>query len=134
MKKIFPSTEYKYYSMAVVEKYDRPCFFSQLKLIDSSEMNYNSRLMNATFYIDYRAKTVDEAHMLDVVQKIQDGFGLAVRVKNRAVKVNDINYDFVGTEKNILSVSIDVQWTRLIDHSETYPLMESAELITKMEE
>lgn len=47
MKEAFPTSKYKYYSMAVSEGFQRPCFFTQLKPTDTSPRNYNTRNMQA---------------------------------------------------------------------------------------
>lgn len=134
MQTIFPKSEYKYYSMAVVEKYDRPCFFVQLKATDTSPANYNSRNMYATLYVDYFGKTVNESEMFDLIQKLQDGFGLAVKIGDRAVYVENMDWDFIGTERNHLQIVIDLMWKIRIDHVENLPLMESAQINRKLEE
>lgn len=132
MQTIFPKSEYKYYSMAVVENYDRPCFFVQLKATDTSPANYNSRNMYGALYIDHFQESVDESKALDMIQKLQDGFGLAVTIGDRAVYVENMDWDFIGSERNHLQITIDLMWTVRIDHSETLPIMESAEINSKI--
>lgn len=136
MKTVFPEQKYTYYSQAVVEGFRRPSFFTQIKLVDADLLNYNSRLIRAALYIDYMQESTDEADSLDVIQKIKEVFGLAVRIGDRAVHVTGIDWDFIGAERNILEISVDIEWGERIEHGtkETLPIMESAEFNTRMEE
>lgn len=140
MKQVFPTSKYKYYSMAVVEKYERPCFFTQLKPIDTSPSNYNTRQMKATFYINYMQDKIDEADILDTIQKLQDAFELAVPVqlqdgKIRYLHVDDMDWDFIGTDRNIPEITIDISWgAEVVRNKPTAPLMEGANIILNMEE
>ncbi len=134
MQTIFPAEAYKYYSMAVIEDYDRPCFFTQIKPVTMAPANYNSRNNTISFYITYMQEEIDEADALDVIQKLRDLFGLAVKVNDRAVKVVGFDYDFIGSNRNIPEITVDFEWMDRIEHVENLPLMEEAEIITKIME
>lgn len=134
MQRVFPKSQYRYYSMAVVERYDRPCFFMQLKATDTSPVNLNVRNMYGTLYIDYFPATVNESEMLEVVEKLQEVFGLAVMVGSRAVYIEGMEWDFIGQERNHLQITVDVLWKVRIRHTVEEPLMRAAEIKTKMEE
>ena len=134
MQKIFPKSKYKYYSMAVVENYERPCFFTQLKVSSSRAVNYNARQIEGTLYIDFFDETVDEARALIMVQMLQEVFGLSVPVGKRFVFIENIDYDFIGTEKTHLQLMIDLMWTAQIDHSQDLPIMESVKINRRMED
>lgn len=142
MKTIFPaqSTEmpdgagYHYYSMAVSEGMKRPCFFTQLKPVDMSSVNYNTRNNDMTFYITYFQEEIDEEDMLDVIQSLRDLFGLDVKIGDRYIKVSDFSWDFVGTERNVLEISVSLNWMDEIEHNRnTQPLMETAVINQKLE-
>jgi len=134
MQTIYPETEYKYYGMDVSEGFERPSFFTQIKPVDMDPNNYNSRNNRVTFFIDYMQEIVDEVDALDKIQLIRDTFGLAVKIGDRAVKVVSFDYDFIGTERNIPEIGIDLEWMDRIDHTENLPLMESAEINQEMME
>lgn len=134
MQRVFPKSQYRFYSMAVVERYDRPCFFIQLKATDTSPANFNVRNMYGTLYIDYFPATVNESEMLEVVEKLQEVFGLAVMVGSRAVYIEGMEWDFIGQERNHLQITVDVLWKVRIRHAVEEPLMTAAEIKTKMEE
>lgn len=134
MQTIYPETEYKYYGMDVSEGFERPSFFTQIKPVEMDPNNYNSRNNRVTFFIDYMQEIVDEVDALDKIQQIRDSFGLAVKIGDRAVKVVSYDYEFIGTERNIPEISIDLEWMDRIDHTENLPLMESAEINQEMME
>lgn len=133
MRTIFPESKYKYYSMAVVEDFDRPCFFTQIKPIEMDPNNYNSRNNLVTLFINYMQEEIDEADALDVIQKIRDLFGLSIPIGDRHVYVESFDYDFIGTDRNIPEITIDLRWRDQIDHKDKgdYPIMESANIIIK---
>lgn len=114
--------------MAVTENFQRPCFFTQLKPYEMSPTNYNSRAIKATFYIDYFQETADEAEALEVIDKLIETFDLGVQIDDRFVDVISTNYDFIGSDKNVPEISIDIEWSNKISHEEDLPMMESAKI------
>ena len=103
----FPAEQYTYYSQMVVEGYERPSFFTQLKPISMEPVNYNSRKNHVTFYIDYMQEIADEVDALEVIMKIMDLFGTDVRVGDRSVDVTGFDYEFIGSKRNIPEMTID---------------------------
>ena len=43
MKTVFTEDKFEYYGFDVKEGYKRPCFFTQIKPVDISPLNYNSK-------------------------------------------------------------------------------------------
>ena len=127
MKEAFPASKYKYYSTAVSEGFQRPCFFTQLKPTDTSPRNYNTRNMQATLYINFLQESADEAESLAVIQKTQDIFGLYVRIDKRIIHVINMDWDFIGKENNIPEIRIDLLWGEKIEHKNNLPVMEKAD-------
>lgn len=134
IKTVYPASQYKYYSMAVVEGYERPCFFTQLKIIENQPSNYNSRRIRANFYIDYMQKEVDEADYLEVAESLQEAFGLYVKNENGVIYVGDVNWQYVGSERNVIEISVEVEWGVPIIHEDSSPLMNNFGLNLEMEE
>lgn len=130
----YPADRYHYYSMAVVEGYERPCFFTQIKPVTADPSNYNSRLNQATLYINILQEEVNEAKMLDMIYDIRELFGLYVSIGDRAVDVTGFDWDFVGTDRNIPELSIDLEWMDVIEHRVTESVMESVDFTTELEE
>ena len=130
----FPKKKFKYYSQAVVENYERPCFFTQLKPIDMSPENHNTVKNTFAFYITYMPKSVDEVEQYEVVEKIREIFGLYIKVGDRAVDVTEFEYDFTGTNRNVLQITVTLEWMDHINRKVTEPVIESVELLNRMED
>ena len=129
MQTVFTKAKYKYYSMSVVENYERPCFFTQLKVTSSEALNFNTRQLYGTLYIDHFAESVDESGALSMVQTLQNAFGLAVQAGYRYVYVEGLDYDFIGTERTHLQITVDLSWTDRIRHgNEDAPIMGAAKI------
>ena len=124
----------KLYSKAVVEGYKRPCFFTQLKPISMNNSTQTTRYNLATFYIEYMQERLDEADMLDKIDEIRNLFGQYVRVGDRAVDVTEFSFDYVGTDRNILEISLDIEWFDRIEHETNEPTMESLVFSKETEE
>lgn len=130
----YPTTKYKYYSMAVVEGYDRPCFFTQIRPINTSPVNYNTCHHQVVFYITILQKQVDEEEMLRMIQEIQDLFGLNVKIGEKSLNVTDFDWQYAGTDRNVPEVSIELEWLEKIVHEVNEPLVERVITEKEMEE
>lgn len=126
--------DYKYYSNAVTEGYKRPSFFTQLKPVSMNAITERVRENIVVFYIDYFQEKVDEADAIEKIEEIRNLFGTYVKINGRALDVQDFDYDFIGTERNILEISIELEWMEKIEHINTKPAMESASFSIEMEE
>lgn len=115
---------YQYYSMAVVENYERPCFFTQLLPVDMRPENYNSRRNEVVFYITILLDEADEARMLDMIQRIRDLFGLNVMIGDKSVNVTDFDWNYAGTDRNIPELSVSLEWLDRIEHKNDAPVVE----------
>ena len=124
----------KIYSIAVTENFKRPAIFLVLKPTVADPTNYNSRHNLFTLIITYFQSVVDEYDALDFIDGIRNLFGLSIKVGDRAVKVVDFSYDFVGTKRNIPEISLDLEWYDRIEHPETTDLMETAVINQHLEE
>ena len=134
MQKEFPTDKYRYYSTDVAENFIRPCFFTQLKVISAEPMNFISRLMIGSFYINFFQKETDEAEILKVADKLMDCFEVSVPCGDRYAKTMDFSWDFVGTGQNALEVVVDLRWTQKNKKNEEYPLIKEVEVSKEMEE
>lgn len=126
--------KHHYYSMSVTEGYERPSFFTQLKPVLMENRNERTRENIVMFYIDYFQEEIDEVDMLDKIDEIRKLFGTHVMIGKRALDVLSIDYDFIGTDRNILEISIELEWMDQIEHSNEKPLMKTAFFNTGMEE
>jgi hypothetical protein len=132
IKSKFPSI--KIYSMSVVENMKRPAFCMQLKPTQTEPSNFNTRRNQMTLYIDYFQKVVDEGDILDVIDDLRDLFGLSIQIGDRAIDVTAFDWDYIGTDRNVPEISIDLEWSDRIVHEVTEPLMESMALNENLEE
>ena len=123
----YPTKKYKYYSMAVVENYSRPCFFTQFLPVKMEPVNFNARKNRVIFYITIMQEKTNEAEILEMIQSIRDLFGLYVKIEDRAVKVENFDWSYTGTYRNIPEISIELQWNDRIGHKNDAPLMERIE-------
>ena len=130
----YPKTKYKYYSMAVVENYSRPCFFTHFLPVDIQPENYNSCKNTMLFYITIMQEKNDEAEVLDMIDEIRKLFGLTVQIGDRAVKVTDFDWNYTGSNNNIPEISIELQWHDKIEHKDDAPLMEHITTRIEMED
>lgn len=128
----YPRGQYHYYSQAVVEGYKRPAIFTQLKPTLMEPVNYNTRKNMVSFYITLMPKKVDEAEALDMIEEIRNLFGLSVTVGGRAVDVTGFDFDFIGSDRNIPEISIDLEWYDRIEHVHKEPPMEALEINKKL--
>ena len=77
---------------------------------------------------------LDEADILDKVEEIRDLFGQYVKIGDRAVDVYDFGFDYVGTDNNILEISLDIEWFDRIKHETNEQTMESLVFLKETEE
>lgn len=123
LQKLYQKPEYQIYGVDVVEGYQRPCFFTKLQSIQMRPENYNTYFNQAAFYITYMQNEVDEVDMMKKVEEIKGLFNLYIKVGKRAIDITNFDYDFIGNNKNILEISIDLEWMDRIEHKTNQPLM-----------
>ena len=126
--------EIKLYSKAVVEGYKQPCFFTQIEPITMENRTKTTRYNLVTFHIGYMQEILDEADILDKVEEIRNLFGQYVKIKDRAVDVTEFDFDYVGTDRNILEISLDIEWFDKIEHETNEQTMKSLVFFKETEE
>lgn len=137
MKTKYPTSTYKYYSNAVVEKYERPCFFTELNIDQSEPASSGADHFLATFSIEVLQDVVDEAKALEIASTLKKAFGRYVMIKqigepDRAVKVKSFESEFSGTEDNIPIISVTLEWYGSVLETETADKMETVGLNLKV--
>lgn len=133
MQTLYPSTEYRYYGVEVVEGYVKPAFFTQLKPVTMDFANKNSTENVLAFYITYFQKQTDEADMLRKVDGIRALFGQYLQVGGRAVDITDFSFDYVGNDRNILEVSFDLEFFGKLEQETGAELISAVETKVEME-
>lgn len=131
---LYQPPQYQFYGVDVVEGYQRPCFFTKLQPIQMRPENYNTYYNQAAFYITYMQKATDEVDIMKKVEEIKGLFNLYIKIGKRALDVTGFDYDFIGNDKNILEISIDLEWMDRIEHKNSQPLVTDFFLRKEMEE
>lgn len=121
----FPVDKYKYYGVDVVEGFQVPCFFTYLKPVLMETNNHNTYEKQMTLYIDYHQEEIDEADLLEKVETIRSIFETNVFIAKQSVNVIGFDFDYIGTDKNIAEITIDLQWFDKIEHKQNQELMAS---------
>jgi len=134
MKKEFPADEYKYYGIEVMQGYEVPAFFTELKPVTIEAVNHNITRNVYTFYIDYFQSEVDEIDIFEKVEVLKSVFGNYIMVGDRAIDVSNFSHDYIGQDNDILEISLDLEWSENIMKPKTEPVMESVTINTEMEE
>ena len=122
------------YSMARTESIKRPAFFFYLKPVISEPANKVTRHNILSLYVDYFQKVKDEAGMYDTASKIRDILGFAYQVGDRYIDVTEFDWEFVGSERNVLELNITLEYFDLVGKEETADLMEEASVKVTLKE
>ena len=109
LRKQYPKG-YKFYGNEVIEGYEKPSFFTQL--IPATMENATQHTTNNTmlFVITYFQKQKDEADNFRKITEIRKAFGLKVEVADRQINVEELDYQFVGEEGNILQIQVTINY------------------------
>ena len=106
----------------------------QWRPVDMAPTNYNSRENKLSMYITYHQKVKSDSDVLDKADRIRDMFGLSFYVNDRAVKVENFDFNWNGQEQNIPQISIDMEWKDKINHPTDAPIMEHVGIINTIKE
>lgn len=122
LQAVFPIEKYGYYGVDIVEGYTAPCFFVQIKPT-TTPVNRYIRNNEVTLYINYFQSQVNEVDLLKKADKINQIFDKSVKIGDRYVHVEDVSFDYVGKDRNILQATIELQYHTAIKQDNTQPLM-----------
>jgi len=76
-------------------------------------LNYESlNLVRQTcgYKITLLEKTPNEELELSVFEKIRKAFHLKVRIKDKLVSVDSVEFDYIGAENNIFQITVHFAW------------------------
>lgn len=134
LQELFPT--HNIYSMARVERLERPAFFFSLKPVTVEPSNRRTRHNVLSLYIDYFQEVKDEADMYDAATKIRDALGWSYQVGDDGeyVNVTEFDWDFVGSERNIIEMNITLEYFDAIGNDEHAPLIEDVDVKYKLRE
>lgn len=117
LKEAYP--KYKRYGHEVVEGFDKPSFFVSIMPITNSNESVNFKFYSYSIMITYFQSKADEIDNLIKVAEIEKLFGYQMPVKDSLINITDYSYDFVGERKNILQITVDVEFYDDIDKKNT---------------
>jgi hypothetical protein len=134
LQTLFPN--HNIYSIARVERLERPAFFFSIKPVVVEPSNRRTRHNVLSLYIDYFQAVKDEADIYDTVTKIRDalGWSYAVGDKGEYVNVMEYDWDFVGSERNVLEINVTLEYFDTVNNDETAPLIEDVDVTYHLRE
>ena len=79
-------------------------------------------------YIDYFQEVKDEADLYDTANTIRDALGWSYPVGDDYINVTEFDWDFVGSERNIIEMNITLEYFDAIDNDEHAELIEDVDI------
>lgn len=134
MQSIYPASKYRYYSKEVVERFVRPCFFTELTVDSAEPSSAGADQYQGTFSIEILQDVIDEAEAMRIYSDIRAAFGRYFMVddsetgKSRAVKVRSYDFDFVGTDDNVPVIMVNLDWFDRVDRIEPADMIEDVDV------
>ena len=126
---------YEYYGLEIVEGYKCPCFFTRLETGESRPENKSTLYHRLTYSIMYIPETIDEIDLMEKVDTIRSLFELGVEVETstetRCLDCKGFDWGFGGSDRDILEMSVDIEYLTDIRKPETAELMK--DVYSKME-
>lgn len=123
LKAAFPSI--KIYDNDTLDGYTRPSFFTEILSHGRTKTSRHLTQIGFTFRITYFEETHDEAHCLDVYEKICKAFEPAVKVVGHVrLVVRDTDYSWIDENSDKLQVTISFyDAVELGEYTEDYDMM-----------
>ena len=126
LKELFPDR--RIYSIMRVEDMKRPAFFFSIKPVIDEPSNRRTRHNILSVYIDYFQEVKDEADLYDTANTIRDALGWSYPVGDDYINVTEFDWDFVGSERNIIEMNITLEYFDAIDNDEHAELIEDVDI------
>lgn len=95
------------YGNDTFDGYVRPSFFTEIRQRAYRPRNRSSVTKGYSFIATLFEETHDEDYCLDVVDKVQQAFGLAVRTEGGLAVVEEIDYEWIGQGADQLQITVD---------------------------
>ena len=102
--------ELKIYGVEVREGLKQPCFYTEIVPYSLVYESINLVKQKCGFKITLLEKTPNEEFQLTVFEKIRKVFHLKVRIKEKLVTVDSVEFDYIGAENNIFQITVRFQW------------------------
>ncbi len=111
--------EINIYGNEVTEGFDKPSYFISLIPKQISNEGINFKLKAYTVLINYFQSATNEIDNLQKADEIFELFGYFLTVNNKKLRITDSDYEFIGDNKNILQISINIEYFEANEKTET---------------
>jgi len=108
LKEAFP--DFKIYGTDVREGMKLPSFYTEIVPYTLNYESLNLVRQTCGYKITLLEKTPNEELELSVFEKIRKAFHLKVRIKDKLVTVESVEFDYIGAENNIFQITVHFQW------------------------
>lgn len=118
----------KIYGINVKEGFTRPSFYVTLELKENAYESTNYIRKKHSIYIKYFQKTNDDVDNMNKEIGIEEIFRGYFKVENVVIRVTDFEYNYIGTDNNILQCTLETEYYDTIDKVEKHVLAEEIEI------
>ncbi len=134
LRAAFP--DMKVYDNDTLDGYTRPSFFTEILSRGRKKTSKYLTQIGFTFRITYFEELHDEAHCLEVYEKICDAFGAAIKVKGHVrLVVNNVDYSWIDENADKLQVTISFyDAVELGGYTEDEDLMQKIDVVYESED
>ena len=108
LREAFP--DFKIYGTDVREGLKLPSFYTEIVPYTLNYESLNLVRQTCGYKITLLEKTPNEELELSVFEKIRKAFHLKVRIKDKLVTVESVEFDYIGAENNIFQITVRFQW------------------------
>ncbi len=118
----------KIYGHEVTEGFSRPSFFVSLIPVTRSNDSVNFKSKAYTIIITYFQGKADEIDNLQKADEIIELFDYFLAVNDRKLRVTGSEYEFAGEYRNILQVSINIEYLEATERTDTSSIAQEVNL------
>lgn len=108
LRETFP--DFKIYGTDIREGMKLPSFYTEIVPYTLNYESLNLVRQTCGYKITLLEKTPNEELELSVFEKIRKAFHLKVRIKDKLVSVDSVEFDYIGAENNIFQITVHFQW------------------------
>ena len=108
LKEAFP--DFTIYGTDVREGMKLPSFYTEIVPYTLNYESLNLVRQTCGYKITLLEKTPNEELELSVFEKIRKAFHLKVRIKDKLVSVDSVEFDYIGAENNIFQITVHFAW------------------------
>ena len=120
------------YGNDTFDGYVRPSFFTEIRQRAYRPGNRSCVTKGYSFIATLFEETHDEDYCIDIVDKVQKAFGLAVRTEGGLAVVEEIDYEWIGQGADQLQITVDfINRTRVRAKEEKEDWMENLDFEVK---